>query len=440
MTDWLPYLIYLLPLAFVMAWYLRDHKKKSLAAETALAENVAAGLTEPPSLHPIIDAARCIGSGACARVCPEQALGIVNGKAVLINPASCIGHGACETACPMSAIQLVFGTERRGIELPRVKPNFESNVSQLFIAGELGGMGLIRKAAEQGSQAMASIADGPRNASAPLDVIIVGAGPAGLAASLAAKARGLRYVTLEQESSLGGAILHYPRNKVAMTAPMRLPIIGKVKFREVSKEELLAFWEKAVDEHNLYIRYGQKMESVTFDDGIYTVTTPAGQFKAASVLLAIGRRGTPRKLGVPGEELPKVVYRLLEPEQYRDQRVLVVGGGDSAVEAAVALAHIKGTKVSLSYRGEAFNRIKPKNRQFLEAAADAEKLEIKLGSEVKSISRDAVELHEGGNATSLGNDAVLVFAGGEMPNKMMASIGIEVDTHRGERAGQLIEV
>jgi thioredoxin reductase (NADPH) len=439
-TEWLPYLIYLVPLALLMAWYLRGHRQNSKVAETALAENVAAGLTEPPSLHPIIDAARCIGSGACARVCPEQALGIVNGKAVLINPASCIGHGACETACPMSAIQLVFGTERRGIELPRVKPNFETNVAKLFVAGELGGMGLIRKAAEQGSQAVASIAAAPRNTAAPLDVIIVGAGPAGLAASLAAKSRGLRYVTIEQESSLGGAILHYPRNKVAMTAPMRLPIIGKVKFREVSKEELLAFWEKIVDEHNLYVRYGHKMESVTFDDNLYTVTTPAGRFQAGSVLLAIGRRGTPRKLNVPGEELSKVVYRLLEPEQYRDKRILVVGGGDSAIEAAVTLAHIKGTQVALSYRGDAFNRIKPKNRQYLEAAAEDDKLVIRLRSEVKSISRDAVELSEGGSETQLGNDAVLVFAGGEMPNKLMASIGIEVDTHRGERVGQLIEV
>jgi thioredoxin reductase (NADPH) len=440
MTEWLPYVVYLLPLLLVMAWYLRGHQRQSAVAETALAESVAAGLTEPPSLHPIIDAARCIGSGACARVCPEQALGIVNGKAVLINPASCIGHGACETACPMSAIQLVFGTERRGIELPRVKPNFETNVDQLFVAGELGGMGLIRKAAEQGSQAIASIAAAPRNAKAPLDVIIVGAGPAGLAASLGAKSVGLRYVTLEQETSLGGAILHYPRNKVAMTAPMRLPIIGKVKFREVSKEVLLEFWEKAVDEHNLYIRYGHKMEKVTFADGLYTVTTPNGVFQATAVLLAIGRRGTPRKLGVPGEEMSKVVYRLLEPEQYRDQRVLVVGGGDSAIEAAVALAHIAGTRVALSYRGDAFSRIKAKNRKYLESASEGDKLTIRLRSEVTSISHDEVELKENGNQTSLGNDAVLVFAGGEMPNKLMADIGIEVDTHRGERVGQLIEV
>ncbi len=440
MRDWLPYLVYLLPLFFLMAWYLRGHSRQSSVAANTLAESVAAGLTEPPSLHPVIDAARCIGSGACARVCPEQALGIVNGKAVLINPASCIGHGACETACPMSAIQLVFGTERRGIELPRVKPNFETNVDQLFVAGELGGMGLIRKAAEQGSQAIASIAAAPRNPKAPLDVIVVGAGPAGLAASLGAKALGLRYLTLEQESSLGGAILHYPRNKVAMTAPMRLPIIGKVKFREVSKEALLEFWEKAVDEHNLYIRFGHKMEAVTFDDGLYTVTTAGGKFQATAVLLAIGRRGTPRKLGVPGEEMSKVVYRLLEPEQYRDQRVLVVGGGDSAIEAAVTLAHIKGTKVALSYRGDAFNRIKPKNRKYLETAAEGDKLVIKLRSEVKSISHDTVELSEGGSSTQLGNDAVLVFAGGEMPNKLMSAIGIEVDTHRGERVGQLIEV
>ena len=170
------------------------------------------GLTEPLSLHPVVDPLGCIGSGSCAKVCPEQALGIIDGKAQLTNPAACIGHGACAAACPVSAITLVYGTERRGVDIPLVKPNFETNVPGIFIAGELGGMGLIRKASEQGRQAMRSIAKRPRSA-APLDVVIVGAGPAGIAAGLGAIERKLRYRLIEQEADLGGAIYHYPRKR-----------------------------------------------------------------------------------------------------------------------------------------------------------------------------------------------------------------------------------
>src|SRR6516225_4595526 len=163
---------------------------------------IQAGLTEPTSLHPRIDPVKCLGCGACARACPEgDVLGLINGKAVLVEPTNCIGHGACKTACPTGAISLVFGSETRGVELPRLGPDFQTNVAGLFIAGELGGMGLIRNAIEQGRQAMESVAslDGIGRAGS-LDVIIVGCGPAGLSASLAALGRKLRFLTLEQDS------------------------------------------------------------------------------------------------------------------------------------------------------------------------------------------------------------------------------------------------
>ena len=139
-------------------------------------------MAEPQSLHPVIDPLRCIGSGSCARACPEEAIGIINGKAVLTNGAACIGHGACLTACPVEAIKLVFGTEKRGVDIPNVRPNFETNVPGIFIAGELGGMGLIRKAAEQGRQAINSIRARKVDAAADYDVVIVGGGPAGISA------------------------------------------------------------------------------------------------------------------------------------------------------------------------------------------------------------------------------------------------------------------
>ena len=204
-------------LVLVLAGYVWRHRRRQARHASELQQAVAAGLVEPPSLHPVVDKRACIGSGSCVAACPEQALGLVGGKATLINASACIGHGACFAACAFDAIKLVFGTERRGIDIPHVTPQFETNVPGIFIAGELGGMGLIRKAAEQGRQAVDSIRRRPRG-DADLDVVIVGCGPAGLSAGLSALQHGLRYRLIEQEASLGGAVFHYPRHKVAMTA------------------------------------------------------------------------------------------------------------------------------------------------------------------------------------------------------------------------------
>ena len=218
-------------------------------------------MTEPASLHPVVDPTRCIGSGGCEHACPEGALGVVGGKAVLTNPTLCIGHGACADSCPVSAITLVFGSERRGVDIPQVDPKFETNVPGVFIVGELGGMGLIRKAAMQGRQAMSTIA-GRKRGAAPYDVVIVGAGPAGIAAGLGAVEAKLRYVLLEQEPDLGGSVFHFPRNKVAMTAPVDLPLVGRMKFNEVSKEALLEFWKRIIGQAGVAIRFGERMEKL----------------------------------------------------------------------------------------------------------------------------------------------------------------------------------
>jgi len=348
-------LVYVALAVAVIVVHVLRRRMKERAHEAALKEAMEAGMVEPPSLHPIIDPVRCVGSAACAQACPEEAIGIIRGKAVLVNPASCIGHGACLAACPVDAIKLVFGTEKRGIDIPAVQPNFETNVPGIFIAGELGGMGLIRKAAEQGRQAVESIR-GRKGGSPDLDVVIVGAGPAGLSAGLGAVQYKLRYKILEQEDSLGGAIYHYPRNKIAMTAPVKLPLIGNVRMGEISKEKLLDFWQSVVRKTSVNITFNEKMENIERQDGGFVVKTNKGSYSTRSVLLAIGRRGSPRKLGVPGEELPKVVYRLIDPEQYRGMAVLVVGGGDSALEAAIAVAEQPGSKVAISYRSAAFAR------------------------------------------------------------------------------------
>lgn len=424
-------LMYLLPLVVIVVLYQRRHYKQESHDRERLQATVQAGITEPVTLHPAIDPNVCMGSGACVKACPEHALGIVKGKAVLVAPDHCIGHGACEAACPVEAIKLAFGTEKRGIDIPQVKPTFETNVAGIYIAGELGGMGLIRKGIEQGTRAIESIRRSKGEAN-QLDVVIVGAGPAGLSASLAAKAAGLRFVTLEQEDGLGGCVYHYPRHKLTMTAPMKLPIVGQFNKYEISKEQLLEFWTRAVRETGLTIQFNERMESIAKSGDGFAVKSTQRVYAAKNVLLAIGRRGTPRKLGVPGEEQPKVVYRLIDAEQYRGQHVLVVGGGDSAAEAAIAVAGEQGTTVTLSCRGdEIYTRPKEKNRAQLKGYVTQGKVEVLLHATVNAIGRDTVSLEHEGQVIERRNDAVIICAGGTLPTPMLKEMGVMVETYYG---------
>jgi len=429
--SYLTTLLYLLPVIIALVLYYRRHHKKETHYRARLAETVKSNIPEPLTLHPVIDTNKCLGSSACVKACPEHALGIVRGKAVLIQPDHCIGHGACEAACPVEAIQLVFGTEKRGIDIPQVKPTFETNVSGIFIAGELGGMGLIRKGVDQGARAIESIRK-HKGSDNELDVVIVGAGPAGISASLAAKEAGLRFMTVEQEDSLGGSIYHYPRRKVAMTAPMTLPIVGKFNKYEISKEELLTFWNCITRDNGIKINFSERMDAIAKTGSGFLVKTSKNSYKTKNVLLAIGRRGTPRKLGVAGEEQEKVVYRLIDAEQYRELHVLVIGGGDSAAEAALAVAAEQGTTVTVSCRGEEiYTRPKEKNRQQLKALADQGKVKVLLNANVTQIGADNVTLDHQGETVQLHNDAIIVCAGGTLPTPMLKEIGVMVDTYYG---------
>ena len=426
--------IYAVPFAVITAIYIWRQRRIEGRHRQTLEDTVAAGMTEPASLHPLINDSKCLGCGACVKACPETShhdvLGLINGKAVLIGPTDCIGHGACKTACPFDAITLVFGTARRGLDIPLLQPNFESNVPGIYVAGELGGMGLIKNALTQGRQALEAIAKAGVKRPGALDVLIIGAGPAGLAASLAAKKMGLSYQTIEQEA-LGGAVFQYPRGKLVMTAPVDLPIIGKVQFRNTSKETLLKFWTEACQGNGLKISYHERVEAIENKDGAFHVRTTKSQHVASAVLLGIGRRGTPRKLGVKGEELSKVVYRLIDPEQYRGQHVIVVGGGDSALEAAASIAELGDTTVALSYRGEAFQRAKQRNRQRVDQATAKGQLKVLLNSVVREIRADEVVLKQADTELKLRNDAVIVSAGGILPNDFLKSIGIQVETKWG---------
>lgn len=412
----------------VVFFYLRKQVKTSQATEAKIEKAISDGTFEPVSLHPVIDQGSCIKSGACIEACPEKdILGIVHGRATLINASQCIGHGACYHACPVEAITLVIGTEKRGVDLPHVNQEFETNVPGIYIAGELGGMGLIKNSVEQGEAAVQNILRaGIKKNPATYDLIIVGAGPAGISASLTAKRHGLNFLTLEQDS-LGGTVFNFPRSKVVMTAPMNLPLHGKVKLYDTSKTELLQLWQSVMAKNGISVLENTKVESIEMASDHFRVTTARGEvFQTQTVLLAIGRRGSPRKLGIPGETLEKVAYRLLEPENIQGKKVVVVGGGDSAIEAALSLCDTN--EVILSYRSEAFSRLKPKNREKLESAIGARKLDVKLKSNLKQIAAGSVTmtLEDPGSTQTLDNDLVYIFAGGELPTQFLQKAGVEI--------------
>ena len=428
------YAVGLLIILLVIYFYLKSNAKKSEQILKKIEKAKESGFHEPVSLHPVIDPDICIGSGACVAACPEHdILGIVNGKGTTINASRCVGHGACFHACPVQAITLCIGTEKRGVELPHISQEFETTIPGLFIAGELGGMGLIKNAVEQGKQAVSYLSKkitSGKNGS--YDIIIVGAGPAGISATLTAEKNGLKYLTLEQDS-LGGTVYNFPRAKIVMTSPMYLPLHGRVKLSETSKKELLDLWKEVLSKNNIMINEFEKVEDIEKSGNYFIVKTNKATYTTGGVLLAIGRRGSPRKLNVPGEQKEKVSYRLIEPELITNQNVLVVGGGDSAIESALLLAE-ENNFVSLSYRGESFSRIKPKNLEKITKASESKKIKVLFGTNVKAIKDDTVLL-TGINASDvleIKNDLVYILAGGELPTAFLERTGITITKKFGD--------
>ncbi|MCA9732439.1 MAG: NAD(P)-binding domain-containing protein [Deferribacteres bacterium] len=430
-------LIYVVSIAITIiipVLYLRHHRTNEKIARSKLTKAKDTGRTEPVSLHPRIDPNRCINAGACVKACPEgDILGVINGKAELLEPTRCIGHGACQAACPVDAIDLVFGTERRGVEIPHVKETFETNVPGLYIAGELGGMGLIRNAVTQGREAVDYLAKNLDKYDQDVyDLAIIGAGPAGIASTLQAKKLGLKTITIEQDD-IGGTVLNYPRQKLVMTKPMDIPIYGKFKAREIRKEELLALWNQVIASSDIHIKTHEKLEEVKRINGYFQIKSSKGTYQSQRIILAIGRRGTPRKLDIPGEQSAKVIYKLMEAEQYAGKRVLVVGGGDSAIEAALILAKQPGTEVTLSYRKNVLTRVKKKNEDlFNEAVTYAQILPL-YESQVREIHADYVLIDHQGALQKLDNDFVFIMAGGELPTAFLQKLGIHIEMKFGER-------
>lgn len=432
MTATLVYVAFGLLLFVLIARSIQRMHRREAAARAA-AERGRLRSDGPQAQHPHIDASHCIGCGACADVCPEgDVLAVIGGRAAIVNGHKCIGHGLCAEACPVGAITIVMASPSVSADMPQRTPQYETNIPNLFIAGELGGLALIKNAVNEGRDCVDTIANRlfgiKRGRSVPgvVDVCVVGAGPAGISASLRAIEKKLTYLTLEQED-FGGTVAKYPRQKLVMTSPVEFPLHGTFNKLQISKEDLIKFWQKLHGRAGLTVKTHEKVEQIHKEpDGLFTVETPKGRYRAWTVVLALGRRGTPRKLGVPGEERGKVMYGLIEAEAYTDATILVVGGGDSAVEAAMGLAHQRGNRVTLSYRRDSFSRIKERNLQRLPEYTKGARLQIIFNSQPVEIGERAVRLDVAGSIREIPNDYVWVFAGGTPPSDFLKAIGVQV--------------
>jgi len=411
--------------------YLNKLKKREEQARQA-AEKGKVFSDGPRAQHPHIDTTYCIGCQTCTTVCPEgDVLAMLGGKAVIVNGYKCIGHSLCAEACPVGAITMVMASPSMSADMPRLTPEYETSIENLFIVGELGGLALIKNAVSQGRDCIDTIVKRmktkaePGNDSSVYDVLIIGAGPAGISASLRAIENKLNYITIERDE-VGGTVAKYPRQKLVMTSPVEFPMYGKFKKTELSKENLLAFWDMILNRADFNVCTGAKVEDIKKgEDGIFTVATATNSYRAHAVVLALGRAGEPRKLGVKGEELPKVMYRLLEADHYLNKNILVVGGGDSAIEAAMGLANQSGNKVTLSYRQERFSRIKERNSKRIEDCIRSGKVKVLFKSSPVEFKPDTVILSVDGSVQELPNDFVWIFAGGTPPNDFLKKIGLE---------------
>src|SRR5436309_4257543 len=415
---------------FFLMIYLRSLKKREARAREA-AEKGKLFSEGPKAQHPHIDSNYCIGCATCTSVCPEgDVLAMIGGKAVIANGHKCIGHGLCADACPVGAITMVMASPSMAVDMPTLNPDYESTVSNLFIVGELGGLALIKNAVNQGRDCVDNIASRlkqpgvPPSAEGVHDLIVIGAGPAGISASLRAIEHKLKYLTIERDE-IGGTVAKYPRQKLVMTSPVEFPMYGKFKKMQLSKENLLAFWDMVLNRSDFNVSTGEKVENVSKGtDGIFSVLSATNQYRARAVILALGRAGEPRKLGVKGEDLPKVMYRLIEADHYINKRILVVGGGDSAVEAAMGLAHQVGNQVTLSYRSERFSRIKERNAIRIDESIRKGKVKVIFNSNPLEFTPQSVILEVAGVKQEIPNDFVWIFAGGTPPNAFLKKIGV----------------
>lgn len=418
-------------LFLVGRWQARLERERTAENLARLKEAKAKGKDKAIAQFPVIDEAACLACGSCIAACPEHdVIGLVEGVAKVINGAHCVGHGKCEEACPVGAIKVGLGDVSRRADIPLLTERFESSVPGVYVVGELGGIALIRNAIAHGTAAVEDVARRLKTEALPRtqgvrDLLVVGSGPSGLGAAFRARELGLDVAVVSLDG-VGGTIRKYPRRKLTLIQEVRIPVHGPMRSGEYEKEDLLALLEAAIAKAALPVSTGEGLVAVERGADYLRVRTTKGEHRARFVVLALGRRGTPRRLGVPGEDSDRVFYQLLDAASYRGQRLLVVGGGDSAVEAALGLARQPGNRVTLSYRKPEFFRLKPRNEERLKAAAAEGKVELLLPSEVLRFEPGAAVLACGPDRAErrLEADQTFVFAGGDPPFPLLKAIGV----------------
>jgi putative YpdA family bacillithiol system oxidoreductase len=308
--------------------------------------------------------------------------------------------------------------------------NHQSSVQGVFMCGDLAGEPLMKTSAKNALEAVNSIDSFLRLKQLDCDcsdIVICGAGVAGMAAAVEAKKRGLT-VTLIEKSKTLQTILDFPEAKHIYANPQTLKLDSPFNVEDCSKEEFLEYTGKVIEEYNLEILEGESIAGIekANDGSIIVISESGNQFRGKSVLLSMGRRGNPRKLNIPGEELNKVHHSLLIPQGYSGRNIVVIGGGNSAVEAAMALCS-DGAKVTISYRKEGFFRISKENRKLLKAYLDEKRIEVVYNSNPTAINEEGVVLSAGSEEQKLEADDIFILAGAESPNKLLESLGLKIE-------------
>jgi putative YpdA family bacillithiol system oxidoreductase len=380
----------------------------------------------PRLIHSINDD-RCIGCDACVDICPTDVLELVNNKSRVQRVSDCVQCEQCAHACPTTALVMHYqGTAPPGFRVPLLDEHYQA-APGLYLLGEASGKPLVKNASNLGRAAIEHMVKNgltPDNrVPSALDVLIVGSGPGGLSAALSCVAHGLTYAVIEKDELVCSTVARYPKGKRVMAEPYDVRCLGLLPIWDSGKEELLAAWKRLIDNHGIRVSTRETVDEVQRDGDVFAIQTSRRQLRARRVLLAIGTRGQPRRLGVPGEDLPKVSSLLTDAELHRGQHVLVVGGGDSAVEAALALAET-AAQVTLSYRGRSLSRCKSRNRKALDEAVARGGVRVCFGSQVQEIRPRSVVLEFGNGQLEVANEHVFVCIGGEAPIRWLERVGV----------------
>jgi thioredoxin reductase (NADPH) len=419
-----------------LPFVFREIRKKRRAGElseriiplSALSE---ADITKIQSLHPggkktypAVNRGACIGCGSCVQSCPQKTvLAVIRGKSTLVNPLACRCCGECERSCLTGGLKIVEHGKKIKIRVPRTDENHQSNIEGIYIVGSLTGAGLIKEAINQGRAAVNHIVKGALPPALPT-VLVIGAGPAGLSAMLSCRKFGLPVLCFEKDLT-ANTIRNFPKKKILMAEPVEMPIAGPLWVGDSSREELLEAWERMLAKAGACITTGSLLEKIEKTGGRFQVTISGKPYSCDKVILAMGNRGVPRKIGVAGEDGPNVFYNLLEADEFSGSTVTVIGAGDSAIETALALQR-NGCQVTMLVRGDGFPKAKAKNQERIDQARAAGLVGIHFNSQPLEIGADVVSFSTDGRTHHEKSDAVFIMVGGELPFDLLESFGIAI--------------